>query len=139
MTFRRVNDFSTDKPVMLDRELSQLESNVADEFAVASKTYAREAAVSDFAPLGASIVVPLLPGEQRSIDTSLLSALAVLPPLRPDNFGKRFVVIKRAAANGITVSCADPKVLHNGGAFPVLGVGFVGVRIFYCDAAGYYS
>jgi hypothetical protein len=137
MTFKRVNDFSTDDPVMLDRELSQLEDNVSAQFDVAEKTYAKQMAPASFMPIGAASAVPMQPSTQLSLDTSQASALAVLPALDPTNFGKRFTIIKRLATNSVVVNCTDTTVTLNGAAFP-LTLTAVGVTIFYCDAAGYW-
>lgn len=135
---KRITEFHTKDPVKLDRELSQLEDNVdlaLREFAAAATP---QAGVDSFQPIGAVTIASLLPDRQLSIDTSLGNAIAVLPPLATANFGRQFVLIKRVAANQISVSCADPDVLHNGGAFPIV-LAATGVRLFYCDARGYYS
>jgi len=138
MTLRRVNDFSTEDPVMLDRELAQLEDNVSAEFDLIESTFAKQMTVASFMPLAAAYVTPLQPSEQRSFDTTQASAIAVLPALAPENFGRRFTILKRQAANAVSVACADPTVLINGSAGP-LSVTAVGIRVFYCDATGYYS
>lgn len=138
MTFKRVNDFSTENPVMLDRELSQLESNIADQFNELDKTVAKSTNVSSFFSLSPNTVVPLMVDEQRSIDTTQGNAIAVLPALDPTNFGRRFVVIKRSASNAISVTCSDTAAQINAAAFP-LSITAVGARVIYCDQTGYYT
>jgi hypothetical protein len=130
-------EFHTDDPVKLARELTGLEENVERAIREVVGATSPQAAVDSFASLGSATIAPLLPDHQLSIDTSQASAIAVLPAVASANFGRRFVLIKRVAANQISVSCSDPTATHNAGAFPVLAA--AGARVFYCDAQGYYS
>lgn len=136
MTFKRVNDFSTEDPSRLDRELSQLEDNINAEFILARKELAPQARPTSFMATASRGIVPVLVDEQLSIDTSIANASAVFPPLDPKNFGRKFVLIKRAAANSLKTSCQDATVLYNGSAFPTFTL--IGVYVFYCDSSGYY-
>lgn len=138
---KRINQFHTDDPVKLDRELGDFEGNVDQALRDLAAVTVPQAVVDSFQPLGSVVVAPLLPDHQLSIDTGLGNAIAVLPAPAPANFGRRFVLVKRVTANQIAVTCADPTVTHNGAPppFPVMAAASAGVRVFYCDAAGYYS
>lgn len=138
MTFKRVNDFSTDPgdEKRLDRELSQLEDNIAAEFNAAQKAAAPQLRVVNFFATPSRGIVPVLPDQQLSLDTSIAFAAAVFPALAPANFGRRFVLVKRVATNTVVTSCQDATVLCNGAAFPTLAA--VGRYEFACDASGYY-
>ncbi|HYQ03720.1 MAG TPA: hypothetical protein VER96_33835 [Polyangiaceae bacterium] len=136
MTFKRVNDFATEDPAKLDRELSQLESNIDAEFNLVRKELAPQLRVDSFYATASRGIVAMQPDKQLTIDTSIAPATAVFPKLTPANFGRRFVIVKRAGANNITTSCQDATVLCNGAAFPVLAA--VGRYEFTCDASGYY-
>src|SRR6187549_2417284 len=136
MTFKRINSCSTGDPPRLDRELSQLEDNIDAEFNLARKQLAPQAQPIKFTAVGVNTIAALLPDQQISIDTSVVSAAAVLPPLSSENFGKRFIMIKPVAGGSIVTSCQDSAVLCNGAAFPTFTA--IGVTVFYCDSQGYY-
>ncbi len=136
MTLKRVNDFSTENPEKLDRELSQLEDNVDAEFKLVRKELAPQPRPVSFVSSASRGIVAIQPGDQLSVDTFIANASVVLPPLSPANFGRKFVLIKRVSTNAIAVSCQDATVSCNGGAFP--NITAVGVTVFYCDASGYY-
>lgn len=136
MTLKRVNDFSTEDPARLDRELSQLEDNLDAEFRLIRKEMAPQARVSTFVPMGVDSIRAIQPDQQLSVDTSILSGAVVFPPLSPENYGRRFTLIKRKAANNIVTSCQDTAVFCNAAAFPTLAA--VGVYVFFCDSTGYY-
>ncbi len=140
MTLKQINQFSTDDPDKLGRQLSAFEDNVHAEcenissnfepvFGVVTRVSLPAPAPSSFA---------LLVDHQISFDTALGNLTAVLPPLSADNFGRRFVAIKRLAANTLNVLCQDPAAKLNGSAFP-LAITAAGPTVFYCDAAGYYK
>lgn len=138
---RRVNEFHTTDPVKLARELPDLEDNVDRAIAELQASAAPKLVVDSFQPLGNVTIVSLVPDHQLSIDTTQANAIAVLPALSPENFGKRFALIKRLPANQIVVTCQEPTTSHNGvpgpASFPTIAA--AGVRLFYCDSAGYYS
>ena len=54
------------------------------------------------------------------------------------NFGRRFVLVKRVTQGAVVTSCQDPLAPCNASAFPSFGAGAVGAFVFYCDAQGYY-
>lgn len=139
MTLQRIGDWSTDDPVKLDRELTAHEDSIAAEFQSVRDTFARTATVSTRVSLPAPkpAAFALQPDEQASFDTLLGGLTGVLPALTPKNFGRRFVVLKRFAANTVSVVCQDPTVKLNAAAFP-LAISAAGATVFYCDAAGYY-
>lgn len=139
MTFKRVNDFSTDpgNEAKLDRELSQLEDNIARSFQEADDKFALQMVVRAFTPLGTDKVVAIQPGDQLSLDTGPGDVAVVFPPLTPANFGRLFRVLKRYPMNNVVLSCQDPTVLLNGAAFVTIAA--VGVTTVFCDATGYYK
>ena len=67
MTFKRVNDFATDNPGKLDRELSQLESNIDAEFVLARKELAPQLQVVTFRATAARPITAILPDQQLSV------------------------------------------------------------------------
>lgn len=136
MTLAHINSFDTDNPRKLSRQLSDFEDRVAAELERVRVASAPVLRVASFMATASRGVVALMPDQQLAIDTSIANGSAVLPALDPSNFGRRFALIKRSGANTITVSCQDPTVLCNGGAFPVLAA--IGLTVFYCDASGYY-
>jgi hypothetical protein len=137
---KRVNQFHSDDPTKLTRELSDFEDNVDAALQQQAAATVPRPIVDSFQPIGSVTVTPLLPDHQLSIDTATGNAIAVLPAVASANFGRRFVLVKRSALNQITVTCSDPSATHNAAAFPfVTAAGFAGVRVFYCDARGYYS
>ena len=137
MTFKRVNDFSTEDPAKLDRELSQLEDNVNAEFSLVRRQMAPLASAVTFTPIAAQPIVAIQPDQQLSVDTGIVSGNVVFPDIKAENFGRKFVIIKRLAANSIFCSCSNPNVKRNGTTFPTITA--VGVTTFYCDSAGYYT
>ena len=137
MTFRRVNNFNTDQPAKLSRELSTMEDNVTAEFTLLKGQLAPLLQAVTFTATPTRGIVAMLADQQLSIDTSLASGAVVLPALDPRNFGRRFVVLKRVAPNSVVVSCQDPAVKCNGVAFPTLAA--IGATYFLCDSAGYYK
>lgn len=137
---KHVVEFHTDDPVKLARELPDLEDNVDRALRDLAAATVPQAVIDSFQPLGSVTIAPLLPDHQLSIDTTQGNAIAVLPAVTPANFGRRFVLVKRALANQINVTCADPNATHNAVAFPIImAAATAGVRVFYCDSAGYYS
>ena len=136
MTFKRVNDYTTEDPVRLDRELSQLEDNIANEFGAVRKEMAPLMRADSFLPNSVRGIVAAMPDQQLTVDTSQASAAVVFPALSAANFGRRFVLVKRVLANNLVTSCADASVLCNGAAFPTLTA--IGRYEFTCDASGYY-
>lgn len=137
MTFKRVNSYSTDKPARLDRELVQLEDNIAAAFVAARGEAVPRPRVESFLATPTRNIVAILPGQQLSIDTSLAAANVVFPALDPRNFGALFILIKRNAVGGnVRTSCQDPAVLCNAAAFPTLAAS--GAVVFFCDATGYF-
>jgi len=138
VTFKRVNDFATEDPAKLDRELAQLEDNITAEFVLVRKQLAPQLQVVSFTPASGRQIVAILPDQQLSVDTGQADAKVVFPPLLPANFGRRFALIKRMTANAVVTSCQDPLVTCNGAAFPSFGAGAVGLFVFHCDSSGYY-
>ncbi len=138
MTFKRVNDFATDNPPKLDRELSQLETNISDELILMRRELAPQALVVSFAALPGRGITPILPDQQLSVDSSAADGAVVFPPLDPKNFGRKFIVIKQTLAGNVATSCQDPAVKCNATTFPLLAAAAVGVFVFYCDASGYF-
>lgn len=136
MTFKRVNDYSTDDPVKLDRELSQLEDNIAAEFSFVEDNFAKAVTVDVFRALGSIRIVPFMPGEQLSVETDQADAVVVFPPLTPTNFGRPFSLIKRSSTGNVVLSCSDPNVKYNGGSFPTVTT--QGGTRYGCDASGYW-
>jgi hypothetical protein len=136
MTLKRVNDFATQNPQKLDRDLAQLEDNVASEFDAVRRQLTPQLQVVTFRASTIRGIVAIQPDQQLSIDTAAATAYVVFPPLIPSNFGRRFVIILRTAGNPIVTSCQDTNVQCNATTFPTITV--VGVTTFTCDAAGYY-
>ena len=136
MTFKRVN-FATEDPAKLDRELSQLETNIDAEFVLVRKQLAPQLQVATFTPKTGRTIVAIQPDQQLSIDTSSARANVVFPALTPANFGRKFVIIQRTAGNPILTSCQDPNVQCDATAFPTITA--VGRTEFSCDASGYYT
>lgn len=140
MTLKQINQFATTDPEKLGRQLSAFEDNVHTEcsdirlnFAPVLDDVSRVAL-----PAPAPTAFALLPDQQAAFDTTRGNLTAILPPLSPKNFGRRFVVIMRTARNTLNVICQDSAVRINGSAFP-LAITATGVTVFYCDAAGYYK
>ncbi len=140
MTLKQINQFETDDPEKLGRQLSNFEDNVHAECESIRQSFEAFPAVvlNTFLPAPKSTIFPLAADQQASFDTLLGSVTAILPPLRAANFGRRFIVLKRYAANTVSVSCQDPAVKLNAAAFP-LAITAAGVTVFCCDQAGYYK
>lgn len=136
MSFKRVNDFTTEDPVRLDRELAQLEDNIVAEFDLVRKQLAPQLQVVSFTATASRGIVSISPDQQLSVDTSIANGFVVFPPLVASNFGRKFVLIKRTSTGSMITSCQDSTVLCNGAAFPTITA--VGVTSFHCDAGGYY-
>ncbi|MEI9950803.1 MAG: hypothetical protein WDO74_17940 [Pseudomonadota bacterium] len=136
MTFKRVNDFTTENPVKLDRELAQLEDNITAEFDLLRKQTAPQLQVVTFTASASRGIVSILPDQQLSVDTSIATGFVVLPLLVPSNFGRKFVLIKRSFTGSIITSCQDSTVLCNGAGFPTISA--IGVTTFHCDSTGYF-
>lgn len=132
-----INEFHTTDSVKLARELPELEDNVDEALQALAAATCPQLTLIAFSALGAAMVVPLLADQQVSVDTDQGNAIAVLPSLAAANFGRRFVLIKQSVNNSVAITCQDPGARHNGGAFPTIAA--QGVRVFYCDARGYYS
>ena len=136
MTLSHINSFDTDNPQKLSRQLSDLEDNVSAELDRVRAGAVPIPIVASFSATASRGIVALLPDQQLTIDTSIASAAAVLPPLTPANFGRKFLVVKRVGTNSIVTSCQDATVLCNGGAFPTITA--IGITTFCCDSSGYY-
>jgi hypothetical protein len=136
VSLEHINSFDTGSPGKLSRQLSDLEDNVAAELERVRGSSVPVPAISSFLASAARGITNLQADQQLSVDTSQAPAAVVFPPLNPNNFGRRFVIIKRTAANNIVTSCQDASVLCNGAAFPALAA--VGRYEFSCDASGYY-
>jgi len=136
MTFRRVSSYSTDKPAQLERELAQLEENIAAEFSSARSEVIPRPPIVTFIATPTRNTIAILPGQQLSVDTTNAQGNVVFPALDPRNFGAIFFLIKRSALNNLQTSCQDPSVLCNGAAFPVLMSS--GAVVFLCESSGYY-
>lgn len=137
--FKHIQQFETLDPAKLGRQLSELEDSLDGALNRVREASSPLLANRIFVPTQASPISSLGPDEQLTVDTSFWNALVVLPDLAPANFGRRFVLIKALiGANTIAVSCRNPTVLCNGGAFPVL-TGPAGVTTFYCNKYGYYT
>lgn len=141
MTLKQISQFQTDDPGKLGRQLSQLEENVHAECTAIRTSFPPLPNVTTRISLPAPkpAAFALQPDEQASFDTVLGNLSGILPPLIAANFGRRFIVIKRAAAGTLNVLCRDPAVLLNGAAGFPLAITAAGATVFYCDAAGYYK
>lgn len=137
MTFRRVNNFTTEDPKRLARELSTMEDNLTAEFNLLRAELAPNLRAVSFVATPARGIVAILPDQQLSVDTSLANASVVFPALDPRNFGHRFAVVKRVTAGSIVTSCQDAAVLCNAAPFPTIVA--AGLTIFCCDSSGYFS
>lgn len=137
--FKHQQTFYTTDSKRLERQLSELEDNVDGAMTKLKASTAPLPVDRYFTPTQASPVTPLGPDEQLAVDTVSWNGQVVLPDLDPNNFGRRFVLIKALVGpNTITVSCANPSVTCNGTTFPVLS-GAAGVVVFYCNKYGYYT
>lgn len=136
MSLNHINQFDTDNPDKLSRQLSDFEDRVSSELDKVRLASTPVPTLAKFVPSAALGIVAALPDQQLAVDTSQASAVVVLPALVAKNFGRSFRVIKLAVANNIAFICQDSSVTCNAGAFPtVFGVG---VTVFFCDSLGYW-
>ena len=63
MTFRRVSSYSTDKPAQLERELAQLEENIAAEFSSARSEVIPRPPIVTFIATPTRNTIAILPGQ----------------------------------------------------------------------------
>lgn len=136
MTFKRVNNFTTDKLLQLGRELPQLEENVAAEFVLLRGETIARPRVETFIATPTRRVIAILPDQQLSVDTSNSEATVVFPAPEPRLFGRIFFLIKRSGLGNLVTQCQDPATKCNDAAFPVFMS--AGAVVFLCDASGYY-
>jgi len=137
MNFTHLANYDTDDKARLARQLSQLEDNISVALNQLELEAEQQALPAVFTARTPMTIVAIQPGQQLSVDTGLVSAAVVFPPVAASSIGKRFTLIKRYAANSIVCSCSDSTVKRNGGAFPTITA--AGATVFYCDALGYYT
>jgi hypothetical protein len=141
LTFKRVNDFSTENPTMLDRELSQLEDNVDSETRAIRATYLLAPAIQSFVAnpsAAANIVAFKVPG-QLSVDPSKAIVTVVFPPLSPANFGQVFSLIRRSTGFAtVTANQVSTVACNLSTTWPTFSTAANLVTQFFCDASGYY-
>lgn len=137
MTFKRLNNFTTENAAKLGRELPQFEDNAAQEFGAVRRELLPVLSPVSFTAMPQRGIIAILPDQQLSVDTTLAAASVVFPPIDTRNFGRRFVLVKRNPGGGsVLTSCQDPTVKCNGSVFPTIAA--AGVTVFFLDASGYY-
>jgi hypothetical protein len=137
MTFQQVNNWHTDDPKQLDRELNTLEDNISNETASIRSLFIPRPTALTYKFTKPPGIVAALPDTQLSIDTTLGAVTCVFPPISPSVVNRTFRIINRNGAHTVFLKCSDPKALLNGGTFSAT-LTSAGQMTIYCDAVGYY-
>lgn len=108
--FRELGSFPSD-PDELAQALARLEGNIADSFAQAGKLSLPVPVPTDAKVASATAVgYAAKLGELVTTDTTAASMTVRLPDASAQNAGQEVAVIRRSAANTLTVSAASTNV-----------------------------
>jgi hypothetical protein len=141
VTLQRINNFMTDQPPELGRQLSRFEDNAGRELDSVRAASLPKPTLSAFtSKVGVAVnrVTFSNPG-QLSIDSGQASVNVLFPKLTTAFFGLRFTLIRRSSLNSVICACLDTTVSCQGSlTFPTFTGATPRVIEFYCDSSGYY-
>ena len=141
MSLTHINQFTTNDPIGLGRQLSKLEDNVSAECDdIRANTLGLPVLASFTAVAGAvTNIVAIGSPKQLSVDSTAASVNVIFPKLTSANFGQRFTLLRRSSANNVVTACLDTTVLCNGSlTWPTFTGATPRLIEFYCDSSGYF-
>lgn len=136
MTLKQVNNWDTDNPDKLGRQLSTFEDDVAAEANSIRAGFVPQLRVLRLRASATVSAFVVSFDQMTVIDTSLATGTAILPPLTAALFGRRAVLLFPSSAHSRFVTCQNPadNIQGSAGSFAANQ----GITEVFCDASGYW-